>query len=100
MNADAPAERFLIGGNIMDNGPTYYGRYHNQAVIIRAQRPDIQLASMLPQTRFLLLTRPGDPTDYVKACHYAALLEQHAGAETLAPSSPDAPSSGQGQTSI
>ena len=47
VNADALVERFLIGGNIMDNGPTYYGRYGNQAVITRAQRPDIQLASML-----------------------------------------------------
>ena len=121
VNADAPVERFLIGGNIMDNGPTYYGRYRNQAVITRAQRPDIQLASMLPQTRCLVLTGPGEPTEYVKAeamerdipllqvfastietadaldrlidavtpyslakvRHYAALLEQHAGPETL-----------------
>ena len=121
VNGDAPVERFLIGGNIMDNGPTYYGRYRNQAVITRAQRPDIQLASMLPQTRCLVLTGPGEPTEYVKAeamerdipllqvfastietadaldrlidavtpysltkvRHYAALLEQHAGPETL-----------------
>ena len=121
VNADAPVERFLIGGNIMDSGPTYYGRYRNQAVITRAQRPDIQLASMLPQTRCLVLTGPGEPTEYVKAeamerdipllqvfastietadaldrlidavppyslakvRHYAALLEQHAGPETL-----------------
>ena len=121
INADAPVERFLIGGNIMDNGPTYYGRYANQAVITRTQRPDIQLASMLPQTRCLVLTGPGEPTEYVKAeamerdipllqvfsstietadaldriieastshslgkaRHYAALLQQHAGAETL-----------------
>ena len=67
MNADAPVERFLIGGNIMDNGPTYYGRYASKAVITRAQRPDIQLASMLPQTRCLVLTGPGEPTEYVKA---------------------------------
>ena len=67
VNPDAPVERFLIGGNIMDNGPTYYGRYSNQAVITRAQRPDIQLASMLPQTRCLVLTGPGEPTEYVKA---------------------------------
>jgi BioD-like phosphotransacetylase family protein len=67
VNADALVERFLIGGNIMDNGPTYYGRYDNQAVITRAQRPDIQLASMLPQTRCLVLTGPGEPTEYVKA---------------------------------
>ena len=121
VNGDALVERFLIGGNIMDNGPTYYGRYDNQAVITRAQRPDIQLASMLPQTRCLVLTGPGEPTEYVKAearerdipllqvfmptieaadaldrltdaatCHslakvrhYAALLEQHAGAGWL-----------------
>ena len=121
VNAEAPVERFLIGGNIMDNGPTYYGRYHNQAVITRTQRPDIQLASMLPQTRCLVLTGPGEPTEYVKAearerdipllqvlsstidtadaldrlldsatphsiaktRHYAALLLQSAGHETL-----------------
>ena len=67
INEDALIERYLIGGNIMDNGPTYYGRYSNQAVITRTQRPDIQLASMLPQTRCLLLTGPGEPTEYVKA---------------------------------
>ena len=121
VNPDAPVERFLIGGNIMDNGPTYYGRYSNQAVITRTQRPDIQLASMFPQTRCLVLTGPGEPTEYVKAeamerdipllqvfastietadaldriieastahslgkaRHYAALLQRHAGPETL-----------------
>lgn len=67
INEDALVERYLIGGNIMDNGPTYYGRYSNQAVITRTQRPDIQLASMLPQTRCLVLTGPGEPTEYVKA---------------------------------
>ena len=67
INTDALVERYLIGGNIMDNGPTYFGRYANQAVITRAQRPDIQMASMLPQTRCLLLTGPGEPTEYVKA---------------------------------
>ena len=67
VNGDALVERYLIGGNIMDNGPTYYGRYNNQAVITRAQRPDIQMAAMLPQTRCLVLTGSGEPTEYVKA---------------------------------
>ena len=67
VNADAPVERFLIGGNIMDHGPTYFGRYANQAVIARAQRPDILMAGMVPQTRCLLLTGPGQPSEYVKA---------------------------------
>ena len=121
VNADAPIERFLIGGNIMDSGPTYYGRYANQAVITRAQRPDIQLASMLAETRCLILTGSGEATNYIraealerdipllqvststietadaldhlidaatphsltKARHYAALLEQYAGTDTL-----------------
>ena len=67
VNTDAPIERFLIGGNIMDNGPTYYGRYANQAVITRAQRPDIQLACMLAETRCLVLTGPGEAANYIRA---------------------------------
>lgn len=66
VNIDAPVEQFLIGGNIMDSGPEYYGRYDNQAVIVRSQRPDIQLASLLAGTRCLVLTGGGDPTEYIK----------------------------------
>ena len=65
-NIDAPVEQFLIGGNIMDSGPEYYGRYGNQAVIVRSQRPDIQLASLLAGTRCLVLTGGGEPTEYIK----------------------------------
>ena len=66
-NTDASVERFLIGGNIMDLGPTYFGRYSNQAVIVRAGRPDIQMASLLPETRCLILTGSEEMTEYVKA---------------------------------
>ena len=64
---DASIERFLIGGNIMDLGQAYFGRYSNQAVITRAARPDIQMASMLAGTRCLVLTGGAEPTEYVKA---------------------------------
>ncbi len=66
-NIDAPVERFLIGGNIMDTGPTYFGRYANQAVITRVERPDIQMACMAANTKCLVLTGPGEPTEYIKA---------------------------------
>ena len=66
-NTDVIVERFLIGGNIMDAGPTYFGRYANQAVVTRAERPDIQLASLMEDTRCLVLTGTGEPTDYIKA---------------------------------
>ena len=67
VNIEAPVERYLIGGNIMDSGPTYFGRFANQAVIARVQRPDIHLASMSAQTRCLVLTGPGEATEYIKA---------------------------------
>jgi len=67
VNADAPIERFMIGGNIMDSGPTYFDRYPHQAVITRVERPDIQMASMCEKTCCIVLTGPGEPTDYIKS---------------------------------
>ena len=67
VNTDAPVERFMIGGNIMDEGPTYFGRYANQAVITRVERPDIQMACMGENTCCLVLTGPGEPNEYIKA---------------------------------
>ena len=66
-NTGSLIERFLIGGNILDSGATYYGRYANQAVIVRTERPDIQLASLMEDTTCLVLTGRGDPTEYIKA---------------------------------
>ena len=59
-------DRFLIGGNIMDSGPNYFGRYANQAVITRAGRPDIQLASLACDTKLLVLTEGEEPTEYIR----------------------------------
>ena len=64
---DAYVDRFLIGGNIMDSGLTYFGRFPNQAVITRAERPDIQMSCLMTDTRCLVLTGGGEPTEYVKA---------------------------------
>ena len=59
-------DRFLIGGNIMDSGPNYFGRYANQAVITRAGRPDIQMASLVCDTKLLVLTEGEEPTEYIR----------------------------------
>lgn len=59
-------DRFLIGGNIMDSGAGYFGRYTHQAVITRAERPDIQLASLMHDTRCLVLTGGARPTEYIR----------------------------------
>jgi BioD-like phosphotransacetylase family protein len=66
-DTEAWVDRFLIGGNIMDSGPNYFGRYPNQAVITRAERPDIQLASLMCDTKCLVLTGGAEPTEYIKA---------------------------------
>ena len=56
---------FLIGGNIMDSGITYFGRMENKAVFVRGDRPDIQLASLSTTTTCLVLTGGNEPIQYV-----------------------------------
>ena len=63
---DAWVDRFLIGGNIMDSGVGYFGRYSHQAVITRAERPDIQMASLMQDTKCLVLTGGSRPTEYIR----------------------------------
>lgn len=63
--ANALVERFLIGGNIMDWGETYFGRSETKAVVARGDRPDIQLAALATPTRGLILTGGHGPVDYV-----------------------------------
>ena len=58
-------ENFLIGGNIMDSGLTYFGRMENKAVIVRGDRPDIQLAALSTPTTCLILTGGYEPIQYV-----------------------------------
>ncbi len=65
-DGDIWVDRFLIGGNIMDSGAGYFGRYGHQAVITRAERPDIQMASLMPDTRCLVLTGGTRPTEYIR----------------------------------
>ena len=65
-DGEAWIDRFLIGGNIMDSAAGYFGRYDHQAVITRAERPDIQLASLMQDTRCLVLTGGSRPTEYIR----------------------------------
>ena len=65
-DAEVWVDRFLIGGNMMDSGVGYFGRHQHQAVITRAERPDIQMASLTGNTRCLILTGGGRPTEYIR----------------------------------
>ncbi len=63
---DDLVERVLIGGNIMDWGETYFGRYENKAVIVRGDRPDIQMAALNTSTACLVLTGGHDLNQYIR----------------------------------
>ena len=58
-------EHFLIGGNVMDSGVDYFERKTCKAVIVRSDRPDIQLAALATPTACLVLTGGQQPIQYV-----------------------------------
>ena len=57
--------RVLIGGNLMDPGVTYFGRHQDQGVVVRGDRPDIQLAALGSELTCLVLTGGHQPIPYV-----------------------------------
>ena len=58
-------EHFLIGGWILDWGVLYFGQYQNKAVIVRGDRPDIQMAALKTPTVCLVSTNGVEPAQYV-----------------------------------
>lgn len=64
--ADCLIENHLIGGLVLDWGPEYFSIYDNSCVIVRADRPDLQLAALqTEQVKAMLLTKAGEPIEYV-----------------------------------
>jgi len=58
-------ENFMVGAMIVDPGPDYFARKANKAVIVRGERPDIQLAALETSTRCLVLTGNAAPNSVV-----------------------------------
>jgi BioD-like phosphotransacetylase family protein len=48
-------ENFMLGAMCVDPGPQYFGRKDNKAVIVRGERPDMQLAALETSARCLVL---------------------------------------------
>lgn len=59
-------DNFLIGGLVLDWGPFYFSSRNNTGVIVRGDRPDVQLAAIQTETtRALVLTKGVRPVEYV-----------------------------------
>jgi len=49
-------ENFMLGALTANPGPDYFGRKANKAVLLKADRPDMQLAALETSTRCLVLS--------------------------------------------
>lgn len=64
--SDQLLDNFLIGGLVLDWGPFYFSSRKNTGVIVRGDRPDVQLAAIQTDTtRALVLTKGVRPVEYV-----------------------------------
>jgi BioD-like phosphotransacetylase family protein len=64
---DSLVEYLVVGGLSMDPGEVYFGLHENRAVVVRGDRPDIQMAALLApgNTACMVLTNGIKPTEYV-----------------------------------
>ncbi len=59
-------ENIMGGAIFLDSGPLYFERKANKAVVIRIDRPDVQLGALETSVRCLVLTNAeGEPNPYV-----------------------------------
>ena len=66
-------ENFLVGGMGLDRGTLYFGIREDKAVIVRGDRPDVQMAALHTPTACLILTNGTEPVEYI--VHEAELEE-------------------------
>lgn len=59
-------EHFLVGGMGLDSGEVYFGTRDSKAVIVRGDRPDVQMSALTTPTLCLVLTDGIEPIEYVR----------------------------------
>jgi BioD-like phosphotransacetylase family protein len=62
---DELVEFIMIGGFFLDPGDYVFSRREQKAVIVRADRPDLQMAALRTSTACLVLTGGQNPIQYV-----------------------------------
>ncbi|MAR34972.1 MAG: hypothetical protein CL714_05540 [Chloroflexi bacterium] len=65
-HSDRLIQNYLIGGLVLDWGPFYFSSKNDNAVIVRGDRPDVQLSALQThETQALFLTKGVTPVEYV-----------------------------------
>jgi len=59
-------ENFMLGAMSVDPGPEYFGRKANKAVVVKGDRPDMQMAVLETSTRCLILSGGAAPIPAVQ----------------------------------
>lgn len=59
-------ENFMLGAMTVDPGPEYFGRKANKAVVVKGERPDMQMAALETSTRCLILSGGAAPIPAVQ----------------------------------
>ena len=54
-------ENYMLGALGVDSGLDYFGRKDNKAVVVKCERPDMQLAALETSTRCLVISGDGSP---------------------------------------
>ena len=71
--SDRLVEDFMVGGLGLDWGVLYFGIRENKAVVVRGDRPDVQMSALDTPCAFMILTDGITPIEYV--LHEATLNE-------------------------
>jgi BioD-like phosphotransacetylase family protein len=72
-HANELADHVLLGGMVLDWGVHYFASRENSIVMVRGDRPDIQMAALATPIKGLILTEGIAPLEYV---HYEADQEE------------------------
>jgi BioD-like phosphotransacetylase family protein len=54
-------ENYMLGALGVDSGLDYFGRKVNKAVVVKGERPDMQLAALETSTKCLVISGDGEP---------------------------------------
>ncbi len=63
---DRLVEYLMVGVNSLDNTELFFGLRENKAVIVRGDRPDIQMGALATSTACMVLTRGVEPVEYIR----------------------------------